>query len=412
MRNVAVPDDDVYRMPDAAENRYESSTAAFQELSGNLEYARDLVRGGRHLERLQVRAFDVADLYRAAWVQAVSALDHWVHRELYDRALGLALNVREPRPPRFFALQIPMRLFEDVHHHAKTLPEAFAAHLRAHFGYQSFQAPDKIKQALAHVSDVSLWPSVARYLAESGNGELTSQDAVVACLKDIVHRRNKIAHEADRDPGDGTKRLSISADEASRTIDQVEQIAGAIAAALGSPPAAVPGQPVPDGRSARVSATAGRTARQELYRQFWAEFKPVVERHGWTKSASPAVNGWNMPGGVTGTTWALSFSMFGCRAELYFEHTDPATNLARWRTLFERRDEIVARFGGELIFDELPNNKGCRIETRLFGVTVDDRPEWPRIRQWMEDSQTRLRAAVDAVGGVPDIVAPLGSAEV
>ena len=84
----------------------------------------------------------------------------------------------------------------------------------------------------------------------------------------------------------------------------------------------------------------------------------------------PAANGWNMPGGVAGTTWAQSFSMFGCRAELYFEHTDPATNLARWRILFERRDEITARFGGELIFDDLPNNKGCRIETRLFGVTV------------------------------------------
>lgn len=398
-------------MPDVPENKDEPSTAAFQELSGNLEYARDLVRGGRHLERLKVGAFDVADLYRAAWVQAVSALDHWVHRELYDRALGFALNVREPRPPKFFALQIPMRLFEDVHHHAKTLPQAFATHLRAHFGYQSFQAPDKIKQALAHVSDVSLWPNVATHLANSGDRELTSQDAVVACLKDIVHRRNKIAHEADRDPDDGTKRLSISADEVGRAVDQVEQIASAIAAVLGPPPAAMPGHPVTDG-TAQVSATVGLTPKQELYRQFWAEFKPIAERHRWTKAASPATNGWNMPGGVTGTTWAQSFSRFGCRAELYFEHTDPATNLARWRILFEQRDEIVAHFGGELIFDELPNNFGCRIETRLFGVTVDDRPEWPRIRQWMEDSQTRLRAAVDAVGGVPNIVAPLGSTAV
>jgi uncharacterized protein DUF4268 len=408
---MATPEDDIHRMPDATESKHESSTTAFQELSGNLEYARDLVRGGRHLERLQVRAFDVADLYRAAWVQAVSALDHWVHRELYDRALGLAVNVGAPRPPRFFALQIPMRLFEDVHHHSKTLPQAFAAHLRAHFGYQSFQAPDKIKQALAHVSDVSLWPSVATYLADNGDGELTSQDSVVACLKDIVHRRNKIAHEADRDPDDGTKRLSISADEVSRTVDQIEQIASAIAAVLGSP-AATSGQPVTDGKQTQVPATVGLTAKQELYRQFWAEFKPIVERHGWTKAAPPAANGWNMPGGVTGTTWAQSFSMFGCRAELYFEHTDPATNLARWRILFERRDEITAHFGGELIFDDLPNNKGCRIETRLFGVTVDDRPEWPHIRHWMEDSQTRLRAAVDAVGGVPNIVAPLGSTEV
>lgn len=292
------------------------------------------------------------------------------------------------------------------------MQEAFAEHLRTHFGYQSFQAPDKIKQALAHVSDVSLWPNVAKHLADHGNGELNSPDAVTACLKDIVHRRNKIAHEADRDPDDGTKRLAIAADDVSRTVDLVEQIAGAIAAVLGPPPAAGPDQPVPDGRSAQVTATAGLTPKQELYRQFWTEFKPVVRQHGWTRATPPAQNWWNMPGGVAGTVWGLSFSKFGCRAELYFEHTDPATNLARWRILFEQRDEIAARFGGELIFDDLPKNKGCRIETRLFGVTVDDRPEWPRIRRWLEDSQVRLRAAVEAVGGVPTIVAPPGSTEV
>lgn len=405
---MAIPAGDIHRMPDAIESLYESSTSAFQELSGNLEYARDLVRGGRHLERLQVRAFDVADLYRSAWVQAVSALDHWIHRELYDRALGLALNVEVPRPPRFSALQIPMRLFEDVHHHrSKTLHEAFADHLRSHFGHQSFQAPDKIKQALAHVSDVPLWPSVADHLAASGHNELTSPDEVIACLKDIIHRRNKIAHEADRDPNDGTRRLSISADDVSQTVDRIEHLARAIAAVLGPPPAA-------DDHtvSARQTAPVGLTPRQDLYRQFWNAFKPTVDRHGWTKAAPPTTNWWNMPGGVTGTTWALSFSRFGCRSELYFEHTDPATNLARWRVLFERRDEIVARFGDELIFDDLPNNKGCRIETRLFGVTVDDRTEWPRIRHWMEDSQARLRAAVDGVGGVPNNLAPSDNTDV
>jgi hypothetical protein len=54
-----------------------------------------------------------------------------------------------------------------------------------------------------------------------------------------------------------------------------------------------------------------------------------------------------------------------------------------------------------LIFDELPRNKGCRIEIRLHGVAVDQRDRWPDIRRWMEDTQVRLRSAVAAVGGVP-----------
>jgi hypothetical protein len=101
------------------------TTAAFTEFSNNLVYARDLVRGGRYLERLGVTAFDVGGLYRAAWVHAVSALDHWVHRELYDRALGFALNVSIPRPSKFLTIEIPMSLFEDVQRGTTTLRDAF-----------------------------------------------------------------------------------------------------------------------------------------------------------------------------------------------------------------------------------------------------------------------------------------------
>ena len=87
-------------------------TAAFGELCDNLDYARNLVRGGRYLERLKVGAFDVADLYRAAWAQAVSALDHWIHRELYDRALVFAVQaaLRNERDLKAKALSESLRL--------------------------------------------------------------------------------------------------------------------------------------------------------------------------------------------------------------------------------------------------------------------------------------------------------------
>jgi hypothetical protein len=68
-----------------------------------------------------------------------------------------------------------------------------------------------------------------------------------------------------------------------------------------------------------------------------------------------------------GATWTVSYAKFGCRSDLYFEHPDPVVNLARWRLLYRRKDDVVAALGGELTFDELPNNKGCRIEARLNG---------------------------------------------
>jgi Domain of unknown function (DUF4268) len=386
----------------------------FVELRSNLDYARDLVRGGEYLERLQVGAFDVADLYRAAWVQAVSALDHWIHRELYDRALGFALNVDVPRPPKFLTLRIPMSLFEDVHHHSRTLREAFAAHLRDQFGYQSFQAPDKIKEALAHVSEIPLWPAVAKWLTEDTN-QPVAPNQVQDMVKQVVARRNRIAHEADRDPEQVSAKQPITAREASATIDGVEQVAVAIIHVIGLPPEASDDVD-PDLDGARSSAdhaqgsvatgtpTSTGPARVELYRRFWSRFVPIVRRRGWGNAAAPTHNWFTLPAGVGGVTWVVSFSRFGCRSEIYFEHPDPVVNLTRWRVLADQRDAITARFGDGLIFDELPDNKGCRIETRLIGPTIDDEDHWSDVLRWMEDTQLRLRSAIDAVGGVPIVV--------
>ncbi|RLK61162.1 hypothetical protein [Actinokineospora cianjurensis] len=208
-------------------------TDAFKDFESNLAYARNLVAGGQHLENLRVGAFDVADLYRAAWVQAVSALDHWIHRELYERALAFALNSDAPRPKKFLTLQIPMSLFENVHHQSATLEGEFVAYLESHFGYQSFQSPDKIKQALSIVSDAPLWAGVERRLAEGSDPSSTS---AVGALRSIVQRRNRIAHEADRDPNRRGNRYPISEWETKLAIDHIYYVAEAIAQELGAPP--------------------------------------------------------------------------------------------------------------------------------------------------------------------------------
>jgi len=162
---------------------------------------------------------------------------------------------------------------------------------------------------------------------------------------------------------------------------------------------------------ATAAGTAGPTSTQELYRQFWSELEPLAKQRRWTNASAPAQNWWSFPTGVGGATWNMSYTQFGCRSELYFGHPDPAVNLARWQQLHDHRDEIVTAFDGDLVFDELPNNKGCRIEARLTGPKIADRQRWPEVIQWMLDTQTRLRHAVSQAGGVPSITSPAVSAE-
>lgn len=153
-------------------------------------------------------------------------------------------------------------------------------------------------------------------------------------------------------------------------------------------------------RSAAADSSSP-TATQLLYKQFWEGLEPELKSRHWTSGTAPAQNWWSMPTGVPTVTWGVSFAQFGCRSEIYFGHQDPSVNDHRWSDLKAHEDEIRQSFGPELLFDPLPNNKGCRVETRLLGPKISETNRWPEVRAWMIDTQTRLRAAVELVGGVP-----------
>ncbi|MEU8125253.1 MGMT family protein [Spirillospora sp. NPDC049024] len=209
--------------------------APFDQFQQNISYARQLIQGGQNLEHLKVGAFDVTDLYRAAWSQAVAAIDHWVTREIVDRGVVLALRPGTPRPAKFDKLTMPVALFEKIHHHSEPLAELFRAYLEREFEYKTFQSPEKIQEGFAHVSEVKLWVKVAEILTDQDPRSPVTSDEVRARMREIARRRNNIAHTADHNPDQPDQKLPITADEAEETIAWLESIALAIQQALGDP---------------------------------------------------------------------------------------------------------------------------------------------------------------------------------
>lgn len=209
--------------------------APFDQFQQNISYARQLIQGGQNLEHLKVGAFDVTDLYRAAWSQAVAAIDHWVTREIVDRGVVLALRPGAPRPAKFDKLTMPVALFEKIHHHSEPLAEVFRAYLEREFEYKTFQSPEKIQEGFAHVSEVKLWVKVAEILTEQDPRSPVTSDEVRARMREIARRRNNIAHTADHNPEQPDQKLPITADEVEETIAWLESIALAIQQALGDP---------------------------------------------------------------------------------------------------------------------------------------------------------------------------------
>ncbi|MEV0165208.1 hypothetical protein [Nonomuraea fuscirosea] len=114
----------------AVSNHNVVKTPAFHNLERNLEYVHQLISAGKSLATFAPANLDVGDLYRAAWVQAIAALDYWVSQEIYSRAIRLAQEPEVEKPKKFREFAIPMAVFEDVHHYRVPLEEALGQHLR------------------------------------------------------------------------------------------------------------------------------------------------------------------------------------------------------------------------------------------------------------------------------------------
>jgi hypothetical protein len=211
-------------------------TAAFVEFETNLNAARQMVSAGRSLEALKVNAFEISDMYRHAWVHAVSALDHWVHQEIYQRAVALFASPGE-KPDKLKRFPITVELFEKVHHLREPAETVFREQLEASLGYQSYQHPDKIKDAFALVSEIQLWREVADHLSQT-NGTRVDATEIKDRLSHIATRRNKIAHEADRNPQTPNARRVITAADANQTIEFLHAVATAIVNVLDPGPEA------------------------------------------------------------------------------------------------------------------------------------------------------------------------------
>ncbi|MFZ3593927.1 hypothetical protein [Streptomyces sp. BH104] len=208
-------------------------TRQFRAFTTNLEYARRMVKAGEALAHFQSPVIDIGDFYRAAWVQAVSAIDHWFHEELYARVTELTADDSPTMPHQLTKFELPLARVEEVRRGELTLADAVAEHVRSKWASASLQNPYKITEALKLVTEQDVWGKAAVQLNEWNRGR-TAMDAkaVKRQLLQITNRRNKIAHEADLEDGELKRRRPITEADVTDAINWIERIALAIAKVL------------------------------------------------------------------------------------------------------------------------------------------------------------------------------------
>lgn len=209
-------------------------TREFQAFRTNIEYARKMVVAGQSLEAFQSPVIDIGDFYRAAWVQAVGAIDHWFHEELYRRIAILAGQDSPGMPDQLTKFELPLKQVVAVRRGTTALADAVVEHVRAKWSNAALQNPRKITEALRLVTGDNIWAKAADQINQWNYGRTAMTDqSLKKQYTAITERRNKIAHEADLVDGQHKQRCAITAADAKDAIDWIERIALAIATVLG-----------------------------------------------------------------------------------------------------------------------------------------------------------------------------------
>ncbi|GAB3180638.1 hypothetical protein [Streptomyces incanus] len=209
-------------------------TRQFEAFMTNLSYARRMVKAGGMLTPFRSPTVDIDDFYRAAWVQAVAAIDHWLHEEVLRRVAELAARDSPETPYQLRVYELPLHRVEAVRRGEVTLSEAVVEHLRDKLAAQALQHPGKIAEVLRLVTEKKVWYEAAGCINKEFFQGRTSlnEKTLRSRYLEITQRRNKIAHDADLIDGDLKQRRSIDEADVTDAIDWIERIALALAHVL------------------------------------------------------------------------------------------------------------------------------------------------------------------------------------
>ncbi|UUE20442.1 hypothetical protein [Microbacterium sp. J1-1] len=158
----------------------------------DLDRARDLVGLGQAMSTLTVGRVSADDVYRAALVQAVSALDHYFHGVVIDRAVGMICGRISTTGSESMKVGLSFESVREIVHALTPVDQEIAArkHAASRLARETLQSPDSIASALSFVGVPGIWPLAFN----------KSAGAWKATLGTIVTRRNRIVHQSDGDP--------------------------------------------------------------------------------------------------------------------------------------------------------------------------------------------------------------------
>lgn len=189
------------------------ATSRLPQFEANAARAREMIGLGVAFTGLTSGSVDATDMYRAALVQGVAALDSYVHDVVLDLAVEILKGLRSPGSASRIGLHFGA--VSDL----VAAPEPVEFELRARevvnhrLSTETFQKPDDIARAFSIVGVKGLW-----------GGAFGAGTTITKSLSIVVNRRNQIVHRCDVDPAGVISPLPISDSDALTAVSTIEAV--------------------------------------------------------------------------------------------------------------------------------------------------------------------------------------------
>jgi hypothetical protein len=147
-----------------------------------------------------------------------------------------------------------------------------------------------------------------------------------------------------------------------------------------------------------LSETSGKAA---IYSEFWElVLERIRSQHPtWTRARRSTQSWVNTSIGARGVVLSMAFTRAGLITQFYFEDQDASMNTRRFEGALAQRDVFEAALGQPVEWDGMEGRKAARIVHGPVDYRVIDTARWPEMVDWLIESQTRMRQALDVVGG-------------
>lgn len=142
-----------------------------------------------HIQK-ETPILDVTDLLRWQWIQCVSALDKFVHDVVRIGMLEI-FNGKRLATTQYDSFKIDISTYQEMNSLDAQKTRVLEQRIMQAHGYQAFQDPKKISEALNHICDEqNKWSVLANHMG-------IAEKSCKKQLRNIVIRRNQIVHQGD-----------------------------------------------------------------------------------------------------------------------------------------------------------------------------------------------------------------------